>query len=131
MILAETLAGGEVLLARHMIEIPDECYPMRRADQLRLDPVTLNRMIRPARDCGLSIITVHTHPGTERPWFSAADDLGDARLMPSFFHQMRGPHGSAVIAGDTGIPAGRVWSADGKKYDLPARIVGRTLQMRH
>jgi hypothetical protein len=76
-----------------MIEIPPEGYLIRCKDQLQLDPITLNRTIRPARDRGLSVITVHTHPGSTQPWFSDADDRGDARLMPSLFHQMAGPHG--------------------------------------
>ena len=57
-ILAERLSGGEALLARHMIEIPPQGYLIRRGDQLRLDPITLNRIIHPARDGGLSVITV-------------------------------------------------------------------------
>jgi hypothetical protein len=128
-ILAERLHGGEVLLARHMVALPEEGYLIRQIDQLRLDPVTLNRIIRPARDGGLSVITVHTHPGTTRPWFSAADDCGDARLMPSFFHQMPGPHGSVVIAADSGLPAGRVWSETGIKSEFQTRIVGNTLRL--
>jgi len=72
-ILAERLRRGEVLFARRFIGMPEEGYLIRNADQLRLDPVALNRIIRPARDAGLSVITVHTHPGTDRPWFSACD----------------------------------------------------------
>lgn len=128
-ILAEHLHGGEVLLARQLIEIPPEGYLIRRADQIRLDPVAVNRIIRPARDGGLSVITVHTHPGTTHPWFSAADDHGDARLMPSLYCQMAGPHGSVVIAGDTGVAAGRVWSEDGRKTELGIQIVGRALRI--
>ncbi len=128
-ILAERLHGGEVLLARHMVEMPPDGYLIRRSDQLRLDPITLNRIIRPARDGGLSVITVHTHPGTTHPWFSDADDRGDARLMPSLFHQTAGPHGSVVTAGDTGLAAGRVWSEDGEKRELGIRIVGHTLRI--
>lgn len=127
-ILAERLHGGEVLLARHMEEIPPQGYLIRSGDQLRLDPVTLNRIIRPARDRGLSVITVHTHPGTTHPWFSTADDRGDARLMPSLFHQMAGPHGSVVVAGTTGLPAGRVWSTAEEKRELGIRIVGSTVR---
>jgi proteasome lid subunit RPN8/RPN11 len=126
-ILAERLHGGEVLLVRHMIEIPPEGYLIRRRDQLRLDPVTFNRIIRPGRDGGLSVVTVHTHPGTTHPWFSTADDNGDARLMPSLLHQMQGPHGSVVIAGATGLATGRVWSDTGEKRELGIRIVGRTI----
>lgn len=128
-VLAERLHGGEVLLARHLVEIPPEGYLIRRGDQLRLDPIALNRIIRTARDGGLSVITAHTHPGTTHPWFSDADDRGDARLMPSLFHQMAGPHGSAVIAGDTGLATGRVWSEGGEKRGLGIRLVGRTLRI--
>ncbi len=129
LILAEGLEGGDVLLARHLVEMPDSGYLIRQVDQLRLDPVVLNRIIRPARDMGLSIITVHTHPNTEEPWFSAADDHGDERLMPSFFNQTPGPHGSLVIAGNTGVPAGRIWSGSGEKMDLQARIIGKSLHL--
>ncbi|HJP93862.1 MAG TPA: ThiF family adenylyltransferase [Pyrinomonadaceae bacterium] len=128
-ILAERLRGGDVLFARHLIVMPEAGYTIRRADQLRLDPVALNRVIHPARDAGLSVITVHTHPHTDRPWFSAADDHGDARLMPSLFNQMPGPHGSIVIAGETAQPAGRVWSEDGRKSELETRIVGSLLRV--
>ena len=126
-VLAERLQGAEVLFARHMIAVPPEGYLIRRGDQLRLDPIALNRIIRPARDGGLSVITVHTHPGTTHPWFSNADDRGDAMLMPSLFHQMAGPHGSVVVAGDTGIATGRIWSESGEKRELAITRVGRTL----
>jgi proteasome lid subunit RPN8/RPN11 len=121
------LSGGEVLLVRDMIEIPDEGYLIRRGDQIRLDPVMLNRIMRPARDAGLSVITVHTHPGATHPWFSDADDAGDSRLMPSLLNQMPGPHGSMVIAGSTGLSIGRVWSEAGEPSELKVRLVGSML----
>jgi ThiF family/Prokaryotic homologs of the JAB domain len=124
-ILAERLSGDEVLLVRDMIEIPDAGYLIRRSDQIRLDPVTLNRIIRPAREGGLSVITVHIHPGATYPWFSDADDAGDSRLMPSLLNQMPGPHGSMVIAGSTGLSIGRVWSGADGPSELKVRLVGR------
>jgi proteasome lid subunit RPN8/RPN11 len=127
-ILAERLKGGKVLLVRDLIEIPEEGYLIRRGDQIRLDPVMLNRITRPARDGGLSVITVHTHPGTTRPWFSEADNAGDARLMPSLLNQMPGPHGSMVIAGDTGNAIGRVWTDDGVPFPLELWLVGKMLK---
>ena len=43
---------------------------------------------------------MHTHPGTAEPWFSAADDIGDERLMPALAVQVRdAPRGSLVLAG--------------------------------
>jgi len=82
-VLAERLHDGEVLLARHMVEMPPEGYLIRRADQIRLDPVALNRIIRPARDAGLSVITVHTHPGTTHPWFIGWWRKGSPELTAS------------------------------------------------
>jgi hypothetical protein len=127
-ILADRLSGGDVLLAKHLVAVPDDGYLIRRRDRLRINPVALNRLIRRARDEGLSVLTVHTHPCTNEPWFSAADDAGDARLMPSLFAQMAGPHGSLVVAGESGNAAGRVWSEAGGKSDLDLRIVGPTLE---
>ena len=126
-ILAERLAGGDTLLARRVALVPDDGY-LIRADHLRIDPVTINRQIRPARDQGLSVLTIHTHPGSSKAWFSKADDRGDARLMPALLAQMEGPHGSLVLAGDTGHTAGRVWLPSGAMTSLDLRIVGRTMQ---
>lgn len=127
-ILAERLRGGTVLLVRDLIKIPEDGYLIRRGDQIRLDPVMLNRIIRPARDGDLSVVTVHTHPGTTHPWFSEADNAGDARLMPSLLNQMPGPHGSMVIAGDTGNAIGRVWMDEGGPFPLELRLVGKMLK---
>ena len=129
-VLAERLRGGQVFLARHLLPVPDNGYMIRRIDQLRIDPLALNRLIRPARDGAMSVLTVHTHPMSNRPWFSIADDAGDSRLMPSLFAQMPGPHGSIVIAGDTREPAARMWSERGTTVDVVLRIVGKTIQTR-
>lgn len=129
-VLAERLHGGAVLLARHLFLVPDAGYEIRCIDQLRIDPVALNRLVRRARDEKLSVLTIHTHPNTQEPWFSMADDSGDGRLMPSLFAQMEGPHGSLVVAGASGVCAGRVWSAPGAKVDVALRIVGPLLDIR-
>jgi molybdopterin/thiamine biosynthesis adenylyltransferase len=127
-ILAERLDSG-TLLARRLLAVPNDGYSIRRIDQLRIDPVMFNRLIREARDRHLSVFTIHTHPGTERPWFSCADDAGDARLMPSLFAQMYGPHGSLVVAGLTRVPVGRAWTAPGTLQPIGIRLVGSTLDV--
>ena len=127
-VLAERLQGNQVLLARYLLPVPDDGYVIRRIDQLRIDPLSLNRLIRPARDGAMSVLTVHTHPRSNRPWFSMADDAGDSRLMPSLFAQMPGPHGSIVIACDKREPAVRLWNEQGTAVDVVFRIVGKTIQ---
>ena len=109
-ILAERLPGN-VLLARQLSIVPDTAYIIRQKDRIRIDPIAFNRLVRPARDHGLSVLTIHTHPGTAVPWFSTADDAGDSVLIPSLFTQMPGPHGSLVIASDTGVVCARAWTS--------------------
>jgi len=91
--------------------------------------VAFNRLVRPARERGLSIFTIHTHPGTQEPWFSEADDIGDRVLMPSLFAQADGPHGSLVVAGDTQIAVARAWSEPGTNRRLDVQVVGKTIQI--
>lgn len=128
-ILAEPLPNREVLVARELLCVPDSGYLIRRRDQLRIDPVALNRMIRPARERGLAIVTIHTHPGTIEPWFSLADDAGDERLMPSLYAQAPGPHGSMVIAGASGTVKGRIWTENGTEVPLAVSSVGSSLTL--
>ena len=128
-ILARRLQDGDVLLGECFLLVPEDGYQIREADRLRIDPVAVNRLIRRARDGGLSVITVHTHPNTDRPWFSWADDAGDSRLMPALFAQMPGPHGSMVVAGNTGVPTGRVWTTPDGQEALEIRWVGQTIVM--
>lgn len=128
-ILAERLHDGSVLLARHLSVIPDTAYTIRQRDRIRIDPIALNRLVRPARDRGLSVLTVHTHPESNEPWFSTADDAGDSVLIPSLFTQMPGPHGSLVVAGNTQTVCARAWTSTENVVPVDLHVVGQTLQV--
>ncbi len=128
-LLASPVANGlDPMLAVRQVElVPDAGYKVRRIDQLAIEPVTLNRMVRRARDEGLAIFTAHSHPLAEPACFSRADDAGDARLLPSFAVQVpKQPHGSIVVAGSGDVLA-RALSNDGLQ-PLNLRIVGRKLR---
>lgn len=127
-ILAERVAA-DVLIARELALVPDEGYAIRQVDRIRIDPIAFNRLVRPARERGLSIFTIHTHPGTQEPWFSQADDIGDGVLMPSLFAQTEGPHGSLVVAGDTRMPVARAWRQPGSSSGIDIQIVGKVLRV--
>jgi hypothetical protein len=127
-ILAEPIAG-DLLFVRDVAPVPDAGYAIREPDRIRIDPVALNRLIRPARERGLSIFTIHTHPRSREPWFSKADDVGDSVLMPSLFAQTGGPHGSLVVAGDTSMPMARAWREPGASIGVDVQIVGQTLRV--
>lgn len=126
-ILAEPLSpDASVLAARAVSLVPEEGYLIRRRDQLSIDPVAINRLVRPARERNLSIVTVHSHPGAREAWFSGADDRGDARLLPSFATQVpERPHGSIVVAGPQ-LAVGRLLRA-GRLEPMSVRTVGRRL----
>jgi hypothetical protein len=47
--------------------------------------------------------------------------------MPSLYVQTPGPHGSLVLAGNTGNAVGRAWLPDGTRAALRLGVVGRTL----
>jgi molybdopterin/thiamine biosynthesis adenylyltransferase len=121
-------AGADVAIVESATVVPDEAYAIRRADQLQLDAVALNRLIRPARDKGLLVFTVHTH-GPSVPGFSWADDRGDARLMFSLHTQIPAQaHGSIVLVPD-GSVAARAFSPTGQVSPVSVRVVGRTIGM--
>jgi molybdopterin/thiamine biosynthesis adenylyltransferase len=118
--------AGEAVAVEHSFALPDEAYRVRQPDQISIDPVEFNRLTRPARDHGLSIFTIHTHPGAREAWFSAADDAGDSRLMPSLSCQVpRVPHGSLVLA-SSGAVAARSFTPTGQVRDVDLQVVGRT-----
>jgi molybdopterin/thiamine biosynthesis adenylyltransferase len=129
-VLAEPIAAasGTILAARSWQGIPDDGYLIRKYDQIRIDPVVINRLVRPARDRGLSIMTIHSHPMANDAWFSRADDLGDARLLPSFASQVPDvPHGSMVVA-RSGAVAARVFTVDHLE-EATLMTVGHTLEI--
>lgn len=118
---------GTIIVVRDAFAVPDAAYRIRRPDQISLDPIALNRLTRRARDRGWSVFTIHTHPGAAEPWFSAADDAGDSRLMPSMMCEMPGaPHGSIVLV-ENGRAVARVFEEDASSASITLRIVGRTL----
>jgi len=130
-LLAEPISGdmNTVLAVRGWASVPDDGYLIRRIDQIRIDPIAINRLVRTARESGMSVLTVHSHPMSLDAWFSHADDLGDARLLPSFARLMPGvPHGSLVLARSGAVVARTL--VDGALINAEVRTVGRTLTMR-
>jgi molybdopterin/thiamine biosynthesis adenylyltransferase len=118
---------GTIIAARDARVVADDAYLIRRRDQISIDPVALNRLTRPALDRGWSVFTIHTHPGASEPWFSAADDAGDSRLMPSLKSRIpEAPHGSLVLV-DNGSAVARVFDEHAASHPIDLQVVGRTL----
>lgn len=129
-ILAEQVATETdvILVARSISVWPEPGYTIREPDRLQLDPISINRLTRPARDNGWSIITIHTHPGIEAAWFSRADNIGDAQLMPSFQRQIpKAKHGSMVLTGGGRVVA-RIFDDKMEPIEMSVTIVGDRVQ---
>jgi molybdopterin-synthase adenylyltransferase len=115
-------------VVREAFALPESAYIVRHGDQLSIDPVALNRLTRPARDRGWGVFTIHTHPGAERAWFSCADDVGDARLMPALACQMPcAPLGSLVVVENGDVIARRF--VEGALREVRLHVVGRTISV--
>jgi len=120
-------SNGEIVIVRQAFAIPDDAYTIREIDQLSIDPVVLNRLTKPARDKQWSVFTIHTHPQAREAWFSKADDIGDARLMPSFHCQIPGaPHGSIVLTSNGDIVA-RVFDENACSTEVSMQIIGKSI----
>jgi molybdopterin/thiamine biosynthesis adenylyltransferase len=121
--------SGHLLVVRQVLPWPEDGYTHRSIDRLQLDPILLTHALKPARDRGWSVITVHSHPGCDDAWFSRADDAGDSRLMPALQCQIPDvPHGSVVITG-TGQVAARLFSPTGESQPAEMVVVGKTVKM--
>lgn len=120
--------GDAVVVIREGHVFKDEDFLIHQQDQISINPVALNKYLRPARDNGQSIFTIHTHPGAQEAWFSHADDIGDARLMPSIMRQIPNtPHGSMVLVG-SGAVAARTFHINEHATPITVNSVGRTLK---
>lgn len=118
---------GKIIVVKHAVSIPKDAYTIREINQISIDPIAFNRLIRPAKDNNWCVITIHTHPKAEDAWFSRADDIGDSKLMPSLHCQIPGlVHGSIVVVKNGHIKA-RIFKPDGKESEAFLWRIGNTV----
>lgn len=116
------------LLMRETIDVPASAYQEQTPDRLQIDPIFLSRVLKRARQEGASILLTHTHPFSDWPEFSIADDDGEGRLIPAIFRRVpERPHG-ALVLGNVGFSA-RLHVSTGAVRPIEAMtLVGRDLQ---
>ena len=121
-------ADQETVIAIHqVVSIPNEAYTVRKGDQISIDPIFFNRLIRPAIENNWSVITIHTHPNAVDPWFSVADDLGDNKLMPSIHCRIPGTmHGSMVVVNSGNVVA-RIFDENGNIFSATFCVIGNSI----
>ena len=110
-------------LIRSIVPIAAEDYLQRLPDFLSLDSASYVRAAKQAKQSGLSVLFVHSHPGGFLA-YSRQDDKEEPKLQ-DFLHA-RLPekvHGSLVLT-ESGL-IGRVW-VDGQFVDMSRiRVIGK------
>lgn len=116
-----------VIAVQQVVCVPNEAYTVRKGDQISIDPISFNRLIRPAIENNWSVITVHTHPNAADPWFSAADGFGDKKLMPSIHCRIPGVmHGSMVVV-NSGDVVARLFDEKGNIFGTTFCVIGNSI----
>jgi molybdopterin-synthase adenylyltransferase len=92
-------SGAMRLLAHELITPEDQHYLRCGPLEARLAPAFVADVTRRARRAQSSIIFVHSHPGTESPYFSIVDDDGEERLAAFLAHRHpEHPHAAMVVS---------------------------------
>jgi molybdopterin/thiamine biosynthesis adenylyltransferase len=101
----------------------DDEVDVAGADALRIDPDFWARTGKRARQKKLSILPVHTHPGTRgAPRFSSTDTAGEQRLLP-VLERMTGLPSGAVVVGSEAESFG-FWTDPNARMTARCRDVG-------
>lgn len=95
------------LLVQQVLPIDDASYLVREPDFLSLDSPCYVSAAKQARDQGLSIVFVHSHPGGLLE-FSAQDDREEPKLQEFFTARVPGRAHAALVLTETGV-IGRAW----------------------
>lgn len=92
--------GRDRLLVREAILATSNDYLSRGPAHAELAPDFVAKTVKRAKLEGLSVIFVHSHPGSSPPTFSAVDTAGERALADFLRHRHPGrPHAALVLSG--------------------------------
>ncbi len=93
------------LMVREIITIPSDRYLVREEARLSVSPKVLATVFKRARLEGWTVVLAHSHPFSDQPTFSVADDEGEAIITPSMFERAPGRPHAWIVLGRTGSEA--------------------------
>jgi hypothetical protein len=70
------------LLVRRFREVTPDQYLERLPYHLKVSPLYYNAVIDECLANRLTPVIVHSHPSSEKAWYSKSDDYGESRLLP-------------------------------------------------
>ncbi len=117
-----------LLAARELHLLADQEFPPGTHGYRQFAASALARLGNRAAKEGLSLITIHSHPGAGDRNALSADDLGaHERVFPHLLDITAAPVVVGVALGDRSV-AGEVWAADGSRAALGRiRVVGANI----
>jgi molybdopterin-synthase adenylyltransferase len=117
-------AGGQPRALALDYALPaDEEVDVTGVDALRISPDFWARVGKQARQRKLSVLPIHTHPGSMgQPGFSGTDTDGEQRLLPAI-ERMTGSETGAVVVGSEAESFG-YWNGPDSRETTPCRDVG-------
>jgi molybdopterin-synthase adenylyltransferase len=96
---SQSSSGRSMRLLGRDVVVPSESeYVRRGALEAELSPTFVARATNQARAQGLSMIFMHSHPGSDAPSFSAQDDAGEDLLAEFLDRRHPGEHGAIVLS---------------------------------
>jgi molybdopterin/thiamine biosynthesis adenylyltransferase len=115
-------SDGQIRFLVREVDYPTEAeYSKQGEQEAELTPGLVARVSKRAKNAGLSLIFVHTHPGQESPVFSAVDDRGE-HALGEFLEKRLGPGRHASLVMSAGGVRARVL---GMQDELRVTVLGR------
>ena len=97
--------GSALILVRESVFPEPEDYTQRAIDRAELEPAFVARVAKKARLSNLSLVFVHSHPGTSIPQFSQVDDDGEEKLATFLANRGQSAPHFALVISEGGISA--------------------------
>jgi len=111
-------SNGQVRLLVREIDYPEQVdYSSQGDDHAELSPAFVARVAKKALRSQLTLVFVHTHPGSQPPMFSIVDDRGERILGKFLFCRGLDRQHAALVMSDGGLRARRLG------YDEEMRVV--------
>ena len=129
---AHRSGAGTVLAVRELHPLADQDFPPGDHGYRQFAAPALARLGNRAAAEGLSLVTIHSHPGArERNALSRDDRRAHGRVFPHLLDITEAPVVAGVALGQASV-AGEVWSAGSKRAPLDRlRIVGPNVGLLH
>lgn len=114
--------NGQIRFLVREVDYPSEAEYARRGElEAELTPALVARISKRAKNTGLSLVFVHTHPGERPPIFSLVDDRGECVLSDFLNVRLESAQNASLVMSTGGVRARLL----GRSEELRVVIVGR------